>query len=108
MLIDLMIVDVNMPKINGLQWIEYIKTKTVFSSIPVVFVSGVKDNQTINKAYTLGCVDYVTKPVNTHVLRAKVATHLNYQQQITRLKNQLEMLHMQIETSKTMQNNQHD
>ena len=78
---DLVIVDYHMPKMNGVEVVEYIRVKRN-SKIPVLIMSGSTDITIIEKGFELGIADYLSKPVDLNKLvtvvsslfeRAKVA-----------------------------------
>ncbi len=62
--IDLIILDLNLPKINGMDVLKSLKGNSKYSSIPVVILSTSSDQNTISKAYKNGANGYVTKPMS--------------------------------------------
>ncbi|MFQ5685876.1 MAG: response regulator [Candidatus Scalindua sp.] len=62
--IDLVILDLNLPKINGMDVLRSLKGNPKYSSIPVVILSTSSDQSTISKAYKNGANGYVTKPMS--------------------------------------------
>ncbi len=73
---DLILLDLNMPGISGLQVLQHISQKKKNSEIPVIFLSAADDNEAISSAFQSGAVDYLTKPVKKYELIARVNTHL--------------------------------
>ncbi|MCC2604175.1 two-component system response regulator [Planctobacterium marinum] len=71
---DLIILDINMPGMNGLEVCKRLQTEPSTSKIPIIFLTGSKTD--INKAFELGGVDYIVKPFNTHEVLARVNVHL--------------------------------
>ncbi len=61
--ICLFILDLNLPKVNGMDVLKYLKKNPNFSAIPVVVLSTSTDQKTIIEAYKNGANGYVTKPV---------------------------------------------
>ncbi len=61
--IGLFILDLNLPKVNGMDVLKYLKKNPSFSAIPVVVLSTSTDQKTIIEAYKNGANGYVTKPV---------------------------------------------
>lgn len=59
----LVLLDINMPVVNGLQVLQIIKTNPKTSHIPVVMLTTTDTPEEISKCYELGCNAYVTKPV---------------------------------------------
>ena len=56
--------DINMPKMDGLEVLERIKGNDEFKNIPVLMLTTTDDPREVEKCYALGCNIYVTKPVN--------------------------------------------
>lgn len=69
---DLVIMDIHMPIMTGFEVIDYIRNVKK-SKIPIIIMSGIKDDATILKAFNLGADDYIEKPMglNQVVLRIK-------------------------------------
>ena len=67
---DIAILDIEVPGANGLEVIEWIKR--VDDSIPVIFITAYTDIKSIEKAYNLGCSDYLKKPFNLLELYLRV------------------------------------
>ena len=73
---NLILCDINMPHLSGLQLVELMRTDDRSSKIPVIFISGSNDNVTIAKAVALGAADFLAKPISHADLIASVATCL--------------------------------
>lgn len=69
---DLVIVDYHMPRMNGVEVIEHIRTKKN-SNIPILIMSGNTDITIIEKGFKLGIADYLHKPVDLDKLVAAVS-----------------------------------
>lgn len=74
---DLMLLDIAMPGINGFEMIMRLKTSEKAKGIPVLFLSGDKENGTELEAYRLGAVDFIRKPVVAELLRKRVELQIN-------------------------------
>lgn len=61
-IISLIILDLNLPKVCGMDIIEFIKNNPMYRSIPIVILSICADQATINRALEKGANDYITKP----------------------------------------------
>lgn len=69
----LILMDVNMPGMSGHETAELLRGNDNTKHIPILFVTGIsKDDECIFKGYDVGAVDYLFKPVNTHILKSKV------------------------------------
>ena len=74
---DLVILDIAMPGINGFDMFMRMKASDKMKSIPVIFLSGDKENATELEAYRLGAVDFIRKPVISELLRKRVGLQIN-------------------------------
>lgn len=68
----LILMDVKMPGINGLQACEAIRRNPVTRDVPIIIISGVSDESQIKKARKMGVVEYFTKPVDIEKLINKI------------------------------------
>jgi signal transduction histidine kinase len=73
---ELILLDLNMPKMDGFQVCQELKAQESTRDIPIIFISAL--NETIDKvnAFSAGGVDYITKPFDADEVVARVATHL--------------------------------
>lgn len=78
---DLILLDIMMPEMDGLEVCHQIKSKKESKDIPVIFLTAKSDVESINTAFEVGGVDYITKPFNRTELLARVRTHLELQSQ---------------------------
>jgi CheY-like chemotaxis protein len=69
---DLIILDMQMPRLNGLDFLRQLRASGFFSEIPVLLVSGNDDAAENAQIFNLGIVDFVSKPFNPVSLREKV------------------------------------
>lgn len=69
---DLVISDLNVPKLNGLELIAQIKTSDFFNSIPIMILSGEDSSEIRIKCLNAGADDYVVKPFNPRELEARI------------------------------------
>ncbi|QAT43656.1 GGDEF domain-containing response regulator [Aminipila luticellarii] len=74
---SLILLDVEMPGLNGFQVMERLQSLKETQQIPVVFLTGVDDTATEEKAFFCGAVDYIRKPFCCNVVCARVRTHIN-------------------------------
>src|SRR5947209_11971141 len=73
---DLILLDINMPEMNGYEVCEYLKADDLLKGIPVIFISALTEQLDKVKAFAMGGVDYLTKPFQMEELHARVETHL--------------------------------
>jgi len=74
---SLILLDIEMPGMNGFQVLEKLQVTKETQQIPVVFLTGVDDTATEEKAFFCGAVDYIRKPFCGNVVCARVRTHIN-------------------------------
>jgi len=74
--IDLILLDIMMPGMDGYQVCRALKTEERTRNIPVIFITAKTEKEDIVNGFEAGGVDYVTKPFNTAELSARVRTHL--------------------------------
>ncbi len=60
--VDLVLLDIDMPEINGIQTLKAIRARSEFKNIPVIFLTSIADLDHVKEASRLGAVDYVKKP----------------------------------------------
>lgn len=85
---DLILLDINMPGMNGYEVCQRLKAHESTRSVPVIFLSAMDDVLDKVKAFQAGAVDYVTKPFQTEEILARVQTHLTIRALQTRLQAQ--------------------
>jgi len=73
---DLILLDINMPGMNGYEVCEHLKVDERTRDIPIIFISALDETEDKVKAFTVGGVDYVTKPFQLEEVLARVETHL--------------------------------
>ena len=76
---DLVLLDINMPGVDGFDVCRHIKTHASLSDIPVIFITGYEHVREKLTGFAAGGVDYVTKPFHPEEVRARVKTHLDLQ-----------------------------
>ncbi|HST08545.1 MAG TPA: ATP-binding protein [Gemmatimonadaceae bacterium] len=87
------LLDVQMPGMNGFEVAEIIKSRERSRTIPIIFLSAInKEEAYVFKGYSMGAVDYVFKPFNPDVLRSKVAVFVDLFVKQRELQRQAELL----------------
>ncbi len=74
--IDLVLLDIMMPKMNGFEVCKILKQNPKTANIPIIFLSARDKSQDIEKGFEVGGVDYIVKPFNSNELLSRVGTHL--------------------------------
>jgi signal transduction histidine kinase len=103
---SLILMDVQMPEMNGLETATIIYDRDKLKAIPIIFITAYSnEDEYIFKGYQMGGVDYIYKPVNPELLRAKVAVFVDLYR-----KNQQLIVHEKklIATNKSLQKEIHD
>lgn len=77
---DLILLDILMPGMDGLEVCRRLKSDTNTRSIPVIFITALRNTEEMVKGFEAGAVDYITKPFNKLELTARVKTHLDLKQ----------------------------
>jgi DNA-binding response OmpR family regulator len=87
---SLILLDVNMPEMNGYEVCEQLKSSPQLADIPVIFLSALTEVEDKVKAFRSGAVDYISKPFQVEEVRARVETHLKLHglQQALKLQNE--------------------
>ena len=77
---DLIIMDINMPDMDGYQACDRLKAEPTLKSVPIIFLSAMQDTDAKVLAFNHGGVDYATKPFIFQELLARVSTHIELHQ----------------------------
>jgi two-component system sensor histidine kinase/response regulator len=90
---ELIMLDINMPEMNGYEVCEKLKSNASTQDIPVIFISALDDVFDKVRAFQVGGIDYVPKPFHAEEVLARVETQLN----VFRLRRDLESKRMELE-----------
>ena len=74
--IDLMLLDINMPQMNGFQVLEHMRELQWIDEIPVVMISSEESVEIMRKAYDLGITDYISRPFDAVIVKKRVQNTL--------------------------------
>lgn len=74
---DLIILDIDMPKLNGYEILKIIKGNEALKKVPVIFLTSNADKDHVIRAITDGANDYIVKPIDEDVLLIKIETLLS-------------------------------
>lgn len=75
--IDLVLLDVNMPDMDGYEVCKSLKLKSQTQEIPIIFVTANTSSEDEERGFELGGVDYITKPFKPTTVKSRVKTHIN-------------------------------
>ncbi|MDR2696310.1 MAG: response regulator [Deltaproteobacteria bacterium] len=89
---DLIVMDIEMPEINGFEALRRLKANPLHAGIPVIFLTSMADASLEVRGFEMGVVDFVTKPFSAPVLQNRIKTHLNIDVLIRERTLQLEQL----------------
>src|ERR1022692_3724071 len=89
---DLILLDINMPEMNGYEVCEHLKSTEERSDIPVIFLSALNDIEDKLGAFRSGAVDFISKPFQIEEVQARVKTQLTLHALQLALKQQNEHL----------------
>ncbi len=92
--VDLVIMDVEMPGLNGFETTRLMRESLGGHWVPIIFVTGVTDDASFQQGIEAGGDDYMAKPVNPIILTAKIRAF----ERITEMQNQLERLNVELES----------
>jgi len=77
---DLMILDINMPEVSGLDMLEFVRRRKEWNDLPIIMLSTEAADVTVDKALALGADGYVSKPVTIEELEKVINTALQKHQ----------------------------
>ena len=75
--IDLMLLDINMPQMNGFEVLKIMKRSQCIAETPVIMISSEDAVDTMRKAYELGITDYITRPFDSVIVKKRVQKYKN-------------------------------
>jgi putative two-component system response regulator len=86
---DMILLDVMMPEMDGLETCRRLKANPATTTIPVIFVTAMSNEQDEERGLLIGAADYITKPISPPVVLARVKTHLALHQQNVELERKV-------------------
>jgi len=90
---DLILLDINMPEMNGYEVCKHFKEDVVLQKIPIIFISALSEVMDKVQAFQTGGIDYITKPFDFEEVRLRVETHLK----ISKLQQRVDEYNQQLE-----------
>jgi len=94
---DLILLDLNMPGMNGFEVCKRIRSDNEMYEVPIIFLSAESERESILKGFEVGAQDYVTKPFDTRELLARVKTQLDLKSKTEKLEKINEWLGKKID-----------
>jgi len=89
---DLILLDIMMPNIDGLEACRRMKANPKLADIPVIFISAKNEDEYEEYGFSVGASDFIHKPINAPILLARVNTHLKIKLVMDYLRNENERL----------------
>lgn len=94
--VDLILLDIMMPVMDGFEVCQRIKANEATKDIPVVFITALSDESAVEKAYLVGGVDYITKPFKIQEVFSRIETHLTLAEQTHHLQQLVDAKTMEL------------
>ena len=93
---DLILMDIMMPGIGGFEACRQLKGNQATKNIPLIFISARAESEDYTKGFSLGAVDYITKPFREEEVLARVHTHLRLAQYVKRKEKTISDLNSEV------------
>jgi class 3 adenylate cyclase len=90
--IDAFLVDIEMPRMNGIDLCRAVRAMDRYNGTPIIFLTGENDDALLEEAFTSGGNDFINKPCNVAVLRARLRSHLQRMDYLHRLERMRHVL----------------
>ena len=100
---DLVLLDVMMPDLSGIQVLEALRGKGRLASLPVIMVSAASEQESVVRCIELGAEDYLVKPANVTMLRARVAATLEKKQLRDGARHRMDELRHELAAARELQ-----
>lgn len=86
---SLILLDIEMPEMDGFEVLKILKDDRETESIPVIFLTGLMGSSYEERGFLNGVVDYIVKPYNSNVVKVRVNTHVNLAEYRKKIERQL-------------------
>ena len=90
---DLILLDIDMPEMNGFEILEELKASPKYSTIPVIFLTGRRDSAVEIRGFEMGVIDFISKPFSPPVLIRRIQTHLEIDKVVKQSLKEVQNLH---------------
>jgi len=94
---DIILLDIMMPGLDGYEVCRRLKSDTKTRDIPVIFVTSTSEVEDETKGLEAGAIDYITKPIRSPIVKARIKSHIELKEAREYLKNQNEILEQRVE-----------
>lgn len=84
---DLILLDILMPDMDGYEVCRRLKSHDATKDIPIIFLTSMSDVENESKGFSLGAVDYIAKPFDKMVVKARIRVHMQFKRQSRLLEN---------------------
>jgi phosphoserine phosphatase RsbU/P len=101
--VDLVLLDIMMPEMNGYEVLEHLKANTELCDMPVIVISALGETDSVIKCIELGAEDYLPKPFNPTLLRARVGASLEKKRLRDEVRATRDRLQQELDTARTLQ-----
>jgi len=98
--IDLILLDIMMPDMDGYEVCKRLKNNENTKDIPIIFITAKVDEDSIEEAYDVGCVDYITKPFSPREILSRISAHISLSEQ----RNILEIMKVELQNENLILN----
>lgn len=100
---DLMLLDIMMPEVNGYEVLERMKADAQMRHVPVIMISAVDELESVIRCIELGAEDYLPKPFNPTLLRARVGASLEKKRMRDDIMRHVRRMERDLETAREIQ-----
>src|SRR5207302_4471325 len=100
---DLVLLDVMMPKVDGYQVLTWVKDQTRLRGLPVIMISALNEVNSVVRCIELGAVDYLLKPFNPVMLKARLCATLEKKKLRDQINEHLARLEEELEAARKLQ-----
>lgn len=100
---DLVLLDIMMPDMNGYEVLEQVKTAPSLRDIPIIMISSLDEIESVIRCIELGAEDYLNKPFNPTLLRARVGASLEKKRLRDEVRRNMERLAQELDSARALQ-----
>ncbi len=100
---DLLLLDIMMPELNGYQVLEHLKADPWLRDVPVIMISAVEEMDSVVRCIELGAEDYLPKPFNSTLLRARIGASLEKKALRDAVRSSLDRLERELDAARVLQ-----